>query len=82
MKCLVGCRVMDGENPLQVARAITLARPTWNAKVRSVPTGVRPLHLAANVGFWSAMIAVVALVPWSGGKKKHAQGDLGAGRAA
>ncbi len=72
MKFLVGCRLMDVENPTQVASTITLARPTWNAKVRSVPTGVRPLGLAVNLAFWSALIGLVAVVPLMGKKTRPA----------
>lgn len=80
-KCLTGCGISSDTDPTTFVSTIHLARPTWNAKVRSVPTGVRPVQLAANVGVWSLLIGVVALVPWSG-KKKDARIDPGVGGAA
>jgi len=79
-KCLVGCRLMNAENPTQVASTLTLAQPLWNTKVRSVPIGVRPLQLLANVGVWSLFIALIVRVP--GGGKKNARTNPGVEKTA
>lgn len=58
-KCLAGCGISNDTDPSAFASTFNLARPIWNAKVRSVPTGVLPTEFAINTLIWSAIAGLL-----------------------